>query len=464
MEMKRIGLLVLLLLSLTTIKSQVGNTTDVEYIEVCMVDSIGGNNSVRFLRIINPNTLSVIDIDPVSGTPYTILGTGITCEAFDLTQLQENPLDTLYENCECRYTISQENHRVAELLGGISQLARIEFDEVVVRQCADGTEAVEIYRQQIVEFGNINVINPRVYTQLTYNIGQYLSSTRFRLFSEVGTNQTNQLVVTVDFDPNTVQSSYPGLILAPDDFIYDGTNIIDMAIAYELVANHALGQAGVLSYPIDVIALGNQIIINSSPRHRPELPHALLLTPDDPSFQLVRGNTGLGVSHVNGTGPFITRTSQYAAPCGTINTEQSAFYLRWDRETPLDILPIFGPTQTVNQVESNPTVFCEVSPEVCRELSPNPIDLDGCVEVCSDVLNIAGHMALRDSVMNFTGASYNSISFYVTQGPVQVIVNGEAINYPSGWTGGWGAADNQLIQNEIIVDTSEGEALISYVK
>jgi hypothetical protein len=413
---------------------------------------------VRFTRLVNIATLEKVDIDPVAGTAYTFTGTLLTCEAYDLREGLRDPLEDLYEDCQCIYTISQENNRVLSIAGAGTQEYTVEFQKVVRRQCGGQATQVVVLRDTLTK---TSAIPP---SRLQYgfdfsNVGQYLDQVDLR-----GYAGGQVVTISIDLNPSTVQASYPALTLNPSDFSYNGSNESEMAAAWLVVITEAISNAiGTPVNTFETSGASSQVNIFTHLHHLPLEPYVILPRSVDGDFShlsTIPGNPiTLGISSQG-----LITDAVFQSECGPINAERSGSYLTWDENTPLSILPILEVFTSPRVSTSDPQSFCDVSPAVCAALAVDPVEVSGCVETCSDVLNIAGHLPIADIDTTLQAGEYNSISIYVTQGPVGVTISGQRINYPSGWSTLWSAEPGKLLSNSFGFSAVGGEAVISFVR
>ena len=148
----------------------------------------------------------------------------------------QDPLEDLYEDCQCEYFSSQENHRVKEIRGGATLAYDVEFQEVVRRRCSGQASPVVVFRDTLVKTQPIG--SPALQRFWTFTeAGQYIDKVNVRVY----TGASSATVITLDYNPNTVQTTYSGLTLDPADFTYDGSNYQAMNEAYRLVMDEAIG-------------------------------------------------------------------------------------------------------------------------------------------------------------------------------------------------------------------------------
>ncbi|MEO0627476.1 MAG: hypothetical protein AAFY91_10860, partial [Bacteroidota bacterium] len=388
-------------------RSQVTVTTDVEWAPICMVDSLANGDIVRFTRIINLVTLESLDIDPVAGGLYTVAGTVLTCETWDLLQIRD-PLDDLYDNCQCIYTITQEGHRVIDIRGGATQEYDVEFQEVVRRRCAGQETGVVVHRDTLIETGDITTSWSTSQTLSFNTSGQFVDDFNVIVWTSVGTQTT----LTVDLNPATVQASYPSLTLDPADFEYDGTNAVAMAAAYQTVFQFAVQDqaGGATTNTITCFeSFGTSVVVRTNLLHDPNFPYVLVPT-NDLSEYLIIASSGVSITQGTGAASLATRTNDYTEQCETIFTREVEVYLRFSSATPLNLQPNLDPQPAIQTAASNPTAFCDVSPAICAEFIDPPQVIDGCIEVCSDVLNVAGQLSANASTVILEADTYNSVS------------------------------------------------------
>ncbi|MEM9929091.1 MAG: hypothetical protein AAF840_04695 [Bacteroidota bacterium] len=449
--------LLLVTLACTCVRAQVGTRVDAEYASWCMVDSIGVGQVNRFTRLVNITTLEVKDIDPVAGTVYTIQGTLYTCEAYDLQQSTRDPLADLYEDCQCEYESTQEAHRVRQINGGATQTYEVEFQEVVYRRCAGQANRVVVFRDTLIKTQALN--NPKIQRFWNFTApGQYIDKVNVRLYTGSSTATT----ITLDFNPSTVQASYPALTLDPADFTYDGSNYQAMNEAFRLVMDEAIGAT---TNAYNTLEFGYfNLSIFTEIRHDPDFPYVTLPVQGDADYLVtstIPGNsTNFGFPALGTT----TTTSTYTEQCSGVYVEEYAVYLDYNTDFPLAFQPRLNVVTTPRPGDSNPTEFCDVEPAICAELVTDPVTVEGCIETCSDVLNIAGHLPVMGIDTTLGGQEYNSLSIYVTQGPVGVTLSGIRINYPAGWHTLWSGEPGKLLQNTVGIDATNAEAIISFVR
>lgn len=453
-------LLTLLFLSVlcTCARAQVGSRVDAEYASWCMVDSIGVGQVVRFTRLVNIATMDVVDVDPIAGTAYTVSGTLLTCEAYDLREALRDPLEDFYEDCQCIYTISQENNRTLSIAGGATQEYTAEFQKVVRRQCGGQATQVVVLRDTLTKTAPIPASRLQYGFDFTA-IGQYLDQVDLR-----GYAGGQVVTISIDLNPNTVQASYPNLNLEVTNFFYDGGNASEMAVAWLEVITEAI--TNTIGTPVNTFETsgGNsQVNIFTHLHHLPLEPYVILPRPVDNDYSFQSTIPSNPIILGNGTSGLITDAT-FQSDCGPINEELSAIYLTWDENTPLSILPKLEVFTSPRVSTSDPQSFCDVSPAVCAELAPDPVTLSDCVEICSDVLNIAGHLPIADIDTTLQAGEFNSISIYVTQGPVGITIGGERVNYPAGWSKNYSAAPGKLLSNSFGFSAVGGEAVISFVR
>jgi hypothetical protein len=453
-------LLTLLFVSIlcTFVRAQVGGRVDAEYASWCMVDSIGVGQLVRFTRLVNIATLDVVDVDPIGGTAYTVAGTLLTCEAYDLREALREPLEDLYEDCQCNYTITQEDHRITVIRGDSTQNFDVEFQEVVRRTCAGQMASVVVHRDTLTKTTALSSNLRLQYLWTFSSAGQYVDQVNLRIYDDA--DRSN--VISIDLNPATVQASYPALTLDSTNFEFDGSNAVAMAAAYDVVLNHVIGPNMVNTYEASA-GTGGNVSIFTQTLHDPGFPYVTQPRPGDTDYSVISipsNLVGLGDPGAGAT----TNTSNYVDQCSSIFTEEVGSYIYYDRLFPLALQPRLDPVTVLVEGNSNPTVFCDVSPSVCAELVVDPVEVAGCVETCSDVLNIAGHLPIADVDTTLAAQEFNSISIYVTQGPVGVTISGKRINYPSGWSTLWSAAPGKLLSNSFGLSAIGGEAVISFVR
>jgi hypothetical protein len=443
----------------TCARAQVGGSVDAEYASWCMVDSIGVGQVVRFTRLVNIGTLDVKDISPVSGTAYVVSGTLLTCEAYDLREVLRDPLEDFYEDCQCIYTISQENNRTLSITGGTTQEYTAEFQKVVRRQCSGQAVPVVILRDTLTKTSRIPASSRLQYGFDFQATGQYLDQVDLRGFAS-----GEQVTISIDLNPSTVQASYPALTLDPADFSYNGANETDMAAAWLVVITEAIeNQIGTPVNLFQTSGGNSQVNIFTHLHHLPIDPYVILPRPVDSDYSFQSTIPSNPIILGNGSGGLITDVT-YQSECGRINEEVSGFYLTWDENTPLSLLPRLEVITSPRVSTSTPQSFCDVSSAVCAELAPDPVTLSDCVDICTEVLNIAGHVGLADVDTTFTADTYNSISIYITKGPVAVTISGHTIVYPTGWSTLWSAAPGKLLSNSFGFSAVGGEAIISFVR
>jgi hypothetical protein len=423
-----------------------------------MVDSTDAG-VIRFTRVVNVTTLGVLDL-AVDASIYNVTGTVMTCDQYDLREANRDPLEDLYGDCQCLYTISQQDNRVIDITGGVTQSYTVEFQEVVTRQCGDEDVGVVVHRDTLTSTQSIPPVSTLSYGFTFSAPGEYVDEITLR-----GYAFGSELALNVDFNPATVQATYPGLTLDPADFTYDGSNVSEMAIAYALVLNEAATEAyGLPVNSLTAVGSNNIVSIKTQLLHQPPEPYVITPRPGDADYNVVTTIAGGVVAFGSSTSGLITRTSIYSEECESINEEKTGLYLTWSSATPRDILPRLSPSITPRPEQSTITAFCDVSAAFCDAITPDQVTLVGCVDICSDVLNIGGQMPIAGIDTTLSAATYNSVSLYVTAGPVGIILNGVRINYPTGWSTLWSAQGGKLLQNSIRIDATDAEAIITYVQ
>jgi hypothetical protein len=477
-------LLTLLLIAgfCTCVRAQVGTNVDAEYASWCMVDSVGTSTSTRFTRLINIATLQVVDIDPQTGTLYTPIGILIPCETVDVPVFPAitTPGQDLYSDCQCAYKILQQDHRVSELRGGTDQDWTVEFQEVVTRQC-DGQSSPEVIRRDTLT--KTVDISTSARLQYFWNFtanGQYIDQVDFRVYTDAST----PTIVSVDFNPSTVQASYPGLTLDPADFSYDGSNYLAMNAAFQLVLDEALPvtvNAVTTLTSIDVnLSIFTQVL------HQPNYPYISLPWTDDtdrnvvstiPQNKIGFGKPGFGTNTV---------TSTYAEQCEGIYSDHYGLYIEWDSAFPLALQPILSPVATLRPGESNETAFCDAPPSTCSELATSMVTLDGCVTICDTLdvrvvpsidtipvqvvampadtcgVKVPGHRRLTSFSDTYAADTYNSLSLTVISGTVSVTIDGITVEYPSGYSARWAAPDPcDRLSESFLIDANNGSVIIA---
>ncbi|MEM6397785.1 MAG: hypothetical protein AAF741_15660 [Bacteroidota bacterium] len=363
-------------------RCQVANTVDVEYVELCMVDSLPDGTINQFLRIIQFGSLETMDLS-TAGEAYTPTGSVKTCEQFDREREdQPGPLDDLYGDCQCAYTISQEAHRVIDIRGGSTQEYDVEFYEVVKRKCGSQETGTEVYRDTLVETGDITS-SWHISQTLGFSApGQFIDDYNIRYYSPGGI----QSVVTVDLNPSTVQASYPSLTLNAADFTFDGSNASDIAAAYQQVFQFVIedlaGTAPSNTFTC-FAAFSTSVVVRSNLLHDPVFPYAINYTNDDGNFSIATSSS-FPITQAVGAASLTTRTNDYTDECETIWTRMSDIYIRYDGLTPLNLQPELDPNPSLQAGASNPTAFCDVDPAICAQFESSTVDIMGCIELCSD--------------------------------------------------------------------------------
>ncbi|MEM9527101.1 MAG: hypothetical protein AAGA31_10850 [Bacteroidota bacterium] len=461
----RLSLLMFMGILSVYVHAQVGGSVDAEYADFCMVDSVGVGDVTRFVRLINIATGDVKDFDPVAGTLYTPTGTLITCEQWDLREGNRDPLEDLYADCQCIYTISQEDNKVLTITGGATQTYTVAFQEVVRRQCGGQSVAVVTHRDTLTETAPISSSFNLQYAWTFTATGQYVDQVDVRAYSG-----GSQQVISIDLNPSTVQASYPSLTLNTADFSWDGSNGDDMALAWETVIDHAISTSVGASVN-DVSTVGfsgsSTVSIRTQLMHQPNEPYIILPQQGDSDISYSSTIPGNLIGFGQGSASLITSTSNYTEHCTSINEERVGLYLTWNRTTPLSLSPIININTSPRPAQSTLQAFCDVPPAVCAELSSDPVTLGGeCVETCSDVLNVAGHLLVSDEETTLAASTYNSVSILVNAGTVGVIIDGQRVDYPANYTTSWSASNGKLLANSIRIDAtaSGAEATITYVK
>lgn len=455
----------------TCVLAQIGAKTDAEYLSWCMVDVRPNGNVVRFTRILNVATLQVRDVNPLNGFLYSVRGTVSTCEEYDLEESTRGAYDDIYEDCQCVYSIAQEDHRVDQINGGADQTFRIGFNRVIRRKCGEGPDVVFSRTPQL------SVNTPSIRGEIKYtfsfnSVGDYIQDLDVRVYTPSNGVQNYTLVL----DPNTVVAEYPTLNLNVSDFEYSGSNNAAMAAAYATVLQHVLDDnSGAVSNPWEVIPIGGgSVVFSADLQHRPTGNYLLFPRSADADYAInISGSVTIseGLSWSN-----TTSDSDYETPCGLIDVKYTARYLDWNRLTPLDIIPRTGITASVIDQLSNPTRFCDADPQVCADAAQMGND-STCVSICDtvnvnvvnsattvEVANEAGHLPVDNTTATLSAGQYNSISIYVTQGPVGVTLGGQRINYPTGWSTVWSASPGRFLTNTISIDAGGGEAIITYIR
>ncbi|MEM6772101.1 MAG: hypothetical protein AAF597_16110, partial [Bacteroidota bacterium] len=217
----------------TCVRAQVGARIDGEYVEWCMVDVLGPDQVISFTRVLSMTTKEVIDIGS-DGSVYLVVGNPQTCEAYQVAQITTDPVNDLFEDCQCVYDISQEDHRVTDIRGGSIQEWDVEFKKVVRRRCGDQVLSTVVFRDTLTK---TETISSSVQLQYGFNFttpGQYVDQVDLRYYT--GTTSTN--TISIDLNPNTVTASYPSLGLDEADFEFDGSNLNEMAAAYQVVLDN----------------------------------------------------------------------------------------------------------------------------------------------------------------------------------------------------------------------------------
>lgn len=362
------------------VSSQVDHSLDVEYTEVCMVDSLISGEIFRFQRLIHLPTLDVIDLDPATGNTYTVAGTLLTCDAYDLAQSLADPLAELYPDCQCAYTISQENHSVIEIRGDTFQDFTVQFEEVVKRRCGEQTMGSEIYRDTLTQTGTLDNMTMSFGWSFTAP-GQIVNSVNLRLYRTSGV--PNQ--VSIVLDPDLISTVYPGLSIDTADLRYDGTNTAAMAAAFLAVVQFAVEQVdGPTVNAITTSNNANSVFLRTELLHQPNYPYVTQPRSGDPDYfqssTIPGGTVALAVSGKS----LNTSTSFYSEQCEPIRTLENGSYIFYDPETPLDLQPRLDVETTIFSASSTPTAFCDADPAFCAEFAPGNVSIVGCIELCSD--------------------------------------------------------------------------------
>ena len=396
-----------------------------------------------------------------SGAAYTVSGTLLSCEDFDRPAPTRNPLDDFYEDCQCQYTIKQENNRVLSIQGGTTQTYTVEFQEVVRRKCGGQEVGEVVHRDTLTKTAPIRTSRFRQQLGFSFAPGQFVTRFNLRAYN------SGPSIISVELDPNTVQSTYPSLTLDPADFTFNGSNIADMAAAYHTVLTHAISQA--VGTPVNNInaevSFGSSTGINIFHEllHEPTGVYVIQPRPGDADY-LVGFPFSPIVFGIGSPGE-TTRTNDYTEECETIWETRSGSYMQWDQNIPFELVPRLMPAMNPFVFSGdNLSTFCDVPPAICAALAMTPVEIDGCVEICSDVMNIAGHQPVANETVTLDPYTYNSVSIFVTQGPVGVTLDGQRIDYPTGWSTAWRAQEGKLLMNSIAIDAAGGQAVVSYVK
>ncbi|MEL6669676.1 MAG: hypothetical protein AAFP08_11950, partial [Bacteroidota bacterium] len=150
-----------------------------------MVDSLPSGEAFRFQRLFSVTTLEVIDVDPMTGNRYTPAGTLITCSDYDLSISPVDPLEELYPDCQCSFTISQESHEVVEIRGDTFQDFTVQFEEVVSRKCGEQMEGTEVYRDTLAAIGDLSNMTMSFGWTFTQP-GQIVNTVNLRLYRTSG--------------------------------------------------------------------------------------------------------------------------------------------------------------------------------------------------------------------------------------------------------------------------------------
>jgi hypothetical protein len=475
----------------TGVRAQVGVAMDAEYVDFCMVDSLVSGELIRFRRLVNVATLQVVDINPLTGSEYTPSGFLRTCEevAQDrmMTTPEEpyDPVQDVYSDCNCNYTISQENHEVTAIRGGTTQNYTVEFQEVVRRLCSGEVEAQEISRQTLSVTKAFEV-NDRYDYNITYGIGDFVSKVNFLRYPAGST--TAQLVV-VDLNPATVTSTYPGLGLSAGDFSYDGSNLSDIAVAYNTVLDFVFPGA---SNRVEAYVAGSLLAISTQIKHEPSGEYVILPGPQDVNYQL----TGTAINNnqpsqtVYGHG-LTTNTTNYETGCGTINTSRVGIYFTWLPTAPRTIVALANPNPAILSGFSNPSRTCDAPPALCALLDTEDVNLASCVTICDtvtttiidtltvtvmDTLSVRiienqdtcitatqqGHQQLSNTTGNLLADTYNSVSLTVISGTVSVSIDGVSIDYPAGLSLDWSAPNPcDRLSQSFTIDATQGSVIIA---
>lgn len=449
------------------LRAQVGVRVDGEYVEWCMVDVLGPDQVISFTRVLSMTTKEIIDIG-TDGSIYLVVGNPQTCEAYQLEQVTADPLADFYADCQCEYVISQENHQVIEIRGSTDQDYTVEFQEVVRRQCSGETTSQVVHRDTLTK---TVAFPPTSQLQYGFNFtaaGQYVDKVQLRYYTAGGATNT----VVVDLNPATVQTSYPALTLSPADFEYDGSNLAAMATAYNLVLGEAVGT---ITNFVNALAIGSTLSIFTGLLHEPDFPYVTQPRPGDadylitstiPNNLVVLGNPSFGTT---------TNTSNYAQECEVIFTAEYGSYVVYDPANPLQLQPNLNVSTTLQAGSSSPTAFCSVAPEVCAEVTPNPVTLSSCVSIC-DTVDVAitsmpidtcgastqAHQQYTGTSGTLSAATYASVTLSVTDGTVAVTIDGTTIDYPAGLTASWSATnDCDRLTESFTIDAANGSAIIT---
>lgn len=452
---KRILSIILALLP-AILCAQATSSVDAEYISICLVDSLSSGQVNRFERLILVSTRATIDIDQ-TGSIYTPTGTVLTCEEYDLSQLLSDPISDLFPDCECTYTISQENHQVINQNVEPADFFDVNFLSVVRRQCDGQAEADIIQIDTLSESIRIASGNQNIYDISFAQNGDFVDQMDFRVYTSASSSQT----VSVDLNPSTVVASYPALTLNTADFSFSGSNEGDIEDAYRQVINYAITQAAGSAPQVDVGVTSESglVSIRQYLRPVPDFPYIISPHPLDADFSVITGNSAT-FSYRQLEESYQTSTATYSEQCGDIVSVQSSSFLRWDRLVPLTLLPHLSASGVTYPGANNPSVTCAAPNELCATLNTQ----NGCFDPCSEILNIAGQAIVNNESTTLEAGVYNSVSIYVAEGPVQITLNGFSVNYPQGRVIAWGAAPNKSLKNSITIDATGGEAQISFVR
>ncbi|MEL6394031.1 MAG: hypothetical protein AAFR97_14905, partial [Bacteroidota bacterium] len=345
-----------------------------------MVDSLATGEIVRFERLIVLTTLESIDIDPLTGSPYTVAGTLLTCADYDLNLSTTDPLEELYPDCQCAYTIGQDGHRVTEIRGDTFQDFTVEFQEFVTRRCGEQVTATEIYRDTLTQTGSLD--NMTMSFGWTFTApGQIINSVNLRVYRTSGIPSQ----VAIVLDPELVETVYPGLVIDTADLRYDGSNTAAMAAAILAVAQFAVEQVdGPTINTITTQGSGNSVFLRTELLHQPNYPYVTQPRPGDADYfqssTIPGGTVALAVSGKS----LNTSTTFYAEQCQPIRTLESGDYIFYDPATPLDLQPVLNVETSIFSASSTPTIFCDADPAFCANFAPGNVTVSGCIELCTD--------------------------------------------------------------------------------
>jgi hypothetical protein len=294
-------------------------------------------------------------------------------------------------------------------------------------------------------------------------------------------------VITVDLNPATVQASYPALTLNAADFTFDGSNAVQMAIAYEQVVSHAVSLqlgGGVQVNELTTISLSTGVSIQFQLHHAPLYPYALFTFSGDADYVAPVGTGAFleGYGNANRS----TETSSFnIESCGDIFTQEQGVFLDWEQSNPLQLVPNPSLTSTIIEGLSNAVRTCSASPAFCAELATSSVALDGCITICDTLdvrmvpfdtlsvqvvampadtcgVKVPGHRRLTSFSDTYAADTYNSLSLTVISGTVSVTIDGITVEYPSGYSARWAAPDPcDRLSESFLIDANNGSVIIA---